>query len=223
MKLQRLIIACVVAVSLAMLGTIGCTTPAPKCDRQCLVDLMEKYVGALANHNPEDLPFAEKVKFTENSDEGVDFLEVGKGLWENATGGPTEFQIYAADPEAQSAACLVVMKEKDKDILLGARIKLDNGKITEAEHLVVRGGAMSMQPYSEMPTLQKARPGFSEDVPKAEQMKREDLIRIGLSYYDALTSEDGTRAPFAKECERRENGMTTAGGTPPAPKEESSP
>jgi hypothetical protein len=49
-------------------------------------------------------------------------------------------------------------------------------------------------------------------------MTREDLIRIGLSYYDALTSEDGTRAPFAKECERRENGMTTAGGTPPKPK-----
>jgi hypothetical protein len=222
MKLQRLIIAFVLAVSLATLGTIGCTTAAPKCDRQCLVDLMQKYVGALANHSPEDLPFAEGVKFTENSEEGVDLLEVGKGLWENATGGPTEFQIYAADPEAQAAACLVVMKEKDKDILLGARIKLDKGKITEAEHLVVRGGERSWQPFSEMPALQKPRPGFSEDVPKAEQMNREDLLRIGLSYYDALTSEDGTRAPFAPECERHENGMTTAGGTPPAPKAKSS-
>jgi hypothetical protein len=218
MKLQRLIIGFVLAVSLVMLGTSGCITTAPKCDRQCLVDLMQKYIGALANHNPQGLPFAEKVKFTENSAEGVDLLEVGKGLWENATGGPTEFQIYAADPEAQAAACLVVMKEKDKDILLGARIKLDNGKITEAEHLVVRGGAMSRQPFSEMPTLQKARAGFAEDIPEAEQMTREDLLRIGLSYYDALTSEDGTRAPFAKECERRENGMTTAGGTPPKPK-----
>jgi hypothetical protein len=207
-----------------MLGTIGSATAAPKCDRQCLVDLIQKYIRALANNNPKDLPFAEKVKFTENSDNGVDFLEVGKGLWENATGGPTEFQIYAADPEAQAAACLVVMKEKNKDILLGARIKLDNGKITEAEHLVVRGGSMSKMPYSSMPTLQKARPGFAEDIPKAEQMKREDLLRIGLSYYDALTSEDGTRAPFAKECERRENGMTTAGGTPPpAPKGKSAP
>jgi hypothetical protein len=221
MKLQRLTIAFVLVVSLAMLGTMGCTTAAPKCDRRCLVDLMQKYVGALANHNPNDLPFADKVKFTENSAEGVDLLEVGKGLWENATAGPTEFQIYAADPEAQAAACLVVMKEKDQDILLGARIKLDNGKITEAEHLVVRGGGMSRQPFSEMPSLQKPRPGFSEDIPQAEQMKREDLLRIGLSYYDALTSEDGTRAPFAAECERHENGMTTAGGTPPAPKKES--
>lgn len=220
MKLLRLIIAFTLIVSLAMLGT-GCTKTDPKCDRQGLVDLMQKYVGALANHNPEDLPFAEQVKFTENSEEGVDLLEVGKGLWENATGGPTEFQIFAADPETQTAACLVVMKEKDQDILLGARIKLDKGKITEAEHLVVRGGSMSRQPFSEMPSLQKARPGFSEDIPQAEQMKREDLIRIGLSYYDALTSEDGTRAPFATECERHENGMITAGGPPPAPKKDS--
>jgi hypothetical protein len=222
MKLQRVVIVFVLAVSLVMLGTMGCTTAVPKCDRQCLVDLMQKYVGALANHSPKDLPFAEKVKFTENSNEGVDVLEVGKGLWENATGGPTTFQIYAADPEAQAAVCLVVMKEKDKDILLGARIKLDNGKITEAEHLVVRGGAMGGQSFSDMPSLQKARPGFAEDIPAAERMKREDLIRIGLSYYNALTSEDGTRAPFAKECERHENGMTTAGGTPPAPKKDGS-
>jgi hypothetical protein len=208
MKFQRLTIAFALAVSLCMFGMTGCATDAANCDRQCLIDLMQRYVGALANHDPKSLPFAEKVKF----------LEVGKGLWENATAGPTDFQICAADPEAQAAACLVVMKEKEKDILLGARIKLENGKITEAEHLVVRGGSMNSRPYGEMPTLQKARTGFSEDVPEAEQMTREDLNRIGLSYYDALTSEDGTRAPFAPECERRENGMTTAGGSPPAGK-----
>jgi hypothetical protein len=49
------------------------------------------------------------------------------------SGGPAEFQIFAADPEAQAAACLVVMKEKDKDIMLGARIKLENGKLYEIE------------------------------------------------------------------------------------------
>lgn len=237
MKLQRLVIVLVLSISLAMLGTMGCTkadtekadtkkvdtekadtkTADIKYDRQGLVDLMQKYVGALASHNPQELPFAENVKFTENSSEGEDVLAVGQGLWENATGGPTEFQIYAADPEAQAAACLVVMKETDKDILLGARIKLDNGKITEAEHLVVRGGGMGGGSFGDMPTLQKPRPGFAEDIPEAERMSREDLTRIGLSYYDALTSEDGTRAPFADECERRENGITTAGGTPPAP------
>ena len=172
MKLHRLTLSVTLVVLLVMIGMIGCTASDSRYDRQGLVDLMQTYVGALANHNPEGLPFAEKVKFTENSEKTVEFLEVGKGLWENATGGPTEFQIYAADPEAQAAACLVVMKENDKDIMLGARIKLENGKIIEAEHLVVRGGAMGGQAFSQMPTLQKARPGFSEDIPEAERMTR---------------------------------------------------
>jgi hypothetical protein len=46
---------------------------------------------------------------------------------------------------------------------------------------------------------------------------------VGLSYYDALTGEDGTLAPMAKECERHENGMTTAGGKPPEPKTPATP
>jgi hypothetical protein len=217
MKAKQWTIVFAVAVSIAMLGAMSPAMAAPKCDRQCLVDLMQKYLGALVKHNPKSLPFADKVKFTENNDKGIETLEIGKGLWATASGGPTDFQIFAADPEGQAAACLVVMKENDKELMLGARIKLVNGKITEAEHLVVRGGGSMPMNFSQ-PILQKARPGFSEDVPKAEQMKREDLIKIGLSYYDALTGEDGTLAPFAKECERHENGMVTAGGAPVAAK-----
>jgi hypothetical protein len=62
--------------------------------------------------------------------------------------------------------------------------------------------------------LKKPRPGLLEDVAPADRMQRWQLLNIGRSYYDALTGEDGTLAPFADECERRENGMTTAGGSP---------
>ncbi|MBN1908064.1 MAG: hypothetical protein JW927_23505 [Deltaproteobacteria bacterium] len=215
MKMQRLCITLLLIVSLAIMGMACSGKKAQEYDRQGLVDLMQKYIGSLVKHTPGDLPFADQVKYTENSDKGIEFLAVGKGLWETATEGPKGFEIYAADPVAQAAATLVVMKENNKDIILGARIKLENGKITEAEHLVVRGESMSKQPYSSMPSLQKARPGFAEDIPAAEQMTREDLLKIGESYYDTLTSEDGKRSPFAKECERHENGMTTAGGKPP--------
>jgi len=190
---------------------------AEKCDRQCLDGLMHKYLEALVKHDPKSLPFADKVKFTESTDKTIEVMEVGKGLWETASEGPKEFKIFAADPEGQAAACLVVMKEKEKDMMLGARIKLEKGKITEAEHLIVRGGGSMPMNFSQ-PSLAKSRPGFYEDIPKAERMKRDDLVRIGLAYYDALTGEDGKLAPFAKECERHENGMTTAGGAPPAAK-----
>jgi hypothetical protein len=48
------------------------------------------------------------------------------------------------------------------------------------------------------------------------------MLDIGLSYYDALTGEDGTLAPFALECQRRENGGISVGGRKedfPEPKE----
>jgi hypothetical protein len=44
------------------------------------------------------------------------------------------------------------------------------------------------------------------------------MLDIGLSYYEALTGEDGTLAPFAEECERRENGSASVGGKREAPK-----
>ena len=211
MKSKRLIIALGVTVSLVILGAFGPAVAAPSatCDRQCLVNFMQQYLAALVKHDPKAVPFASKVKFTENAAE----IPVGKGLWETASGGPSEFQIYAADPIAQAVACLVIMKEKDKDILLGARLKIVGGKITEAEHLAARNNVNSSQPG-----LQKPRPGLLEDVTPSDRMKRDQLIKIGLSYYDALTGEDGKLAPFADECERHENGMPTAGGKPPEPK-----
>jgi hypothetical protein len=179
---------------------------APACDRQCLVTLMQNYLAALVKHDPNSVPFGDEVKFTENTAN----IPVGYGLWVTASGGPTEFQIYAADPIAQQVACLVVMKENsNQDVLLGVRLRLQRGKIAEAEHHVVRENLS----YA-MPNLQKPRPGLVEDLAPEDRTPRDQMIDIGLSYYDALTGEDGTLAPFAEECERRENGSTSVGGKP---------
>ena len=166
---------------------------------------MQNYLAALVKHDPTAVPFAKEVKFTENTAN----IPVGDGLWVTASGGPTGFQVYAADPVAQQVACLVVMKENsNQDVLLGVRLALQRGKITEAEHHVVREDLLA----GAMPNLQKPRPGLVEDLAPADRTPRDQMLDIGLAYYDALTGEDGTLAPFAKECERRENGSTSVGG-----------
>jgi hypothetical protein len=229
MKFKQMIVALGVFASLILLVACGPqakqepdqstqatqeSAQGVKFDRQGLLDLMGKYLAALVKHDPSAVPFADKVKFTESTAE----IPVGKGLWVTASGGPSEFQIYAADPVAQQVACLVMMKEINKDILLGARLKYVNGKITEAEHLVIRDLGTSPMGQGALANLQKPRPGLLEDVAPSERMMREQLLKIGLTYYDALTGEDGKLAPFANECERHENGATTAGGKPPEPK-----
>lgn len=37
------------------------------------------------------------------------------------------------------------------------------------------------------------------------------MLKIGLSYYDALVNSDGKAAPFADDCVRHENGLQTTG------------
>lgn len=215
MKKRQWLIAVAVVACLAVSGAFGTAFAAQntKCDRQCLVNMMQQYLAALVKHDPKAVPFAEKVKFVESTAN----IPVGKGLWITASDGPKDFQIYAADPVAQQVACLVMMKESGKDILLGARLKLENGKITEAEHLVVRTLGTGPGGQAVMANLKTPRPGLLGDLAPAERTPRAQMLKAGLAYYDALTGEDGKLAPFAPECERHENGIITAGG-PPRPK-----
>jgi hypothetical protein len=213
MKSRQLIIA--LGAVLVLLEAFGPAVAAPKCDRQCLVDLMQQYLAALVKHDPGAVPFGHEVKFVENTAN----IPVGYGLWVTASRGPSDFQIYAADPVGQQVACLVMMKENNnQDVLVGVRLRLQRGKIAEAEHHVIRENLANS-----LPNLQKSRPGLVEDLDPADRTPRDQMIDIGLSYYDALTGEDGTLAPMADECERHENGMVTAGGKPPEPKTKTAP
>ena len=205
MKMKRLGI---VLAFTALLVTPGFLQSAQTCDRQCLVDLMKDYLAALVAHDPSAVPFDPYVKFTENTAE----IPVGYGLWETASGGPSAFQVYAADPVSQQVVALAMMKENNnQDILLGARLALKRGKIAEAEHHVVPGNEIHLQ------NLITPRPGLVEDISPEDRTPRGQMLDIGLSYYDALTGEDGTLAPFALECQRRENGGISVGGKKEAP------
>jgi len=103
------------------------------------------------------------------------------------------------------------MKEDDKPVLLALRLKLRDGQITEAEHLLARNLT-----ERNLPNLQSPRPGLLAWVPLAERVPREQMLKIGASYYDALVNSDGKAAPFADDCVRRENGMQTTSNPPPA-------
>jgi hypothetical protein len=205
MNMKRLGIALVLLTSLMAPAFLQAATQT--CDRECLVTVMKNYLAALVAHNPSAVPFDQYVKFTQNTAN----IPVGYGLWETASGGPSEFQIYAADPVNQQVAGLFMMKELKKNILLGVRLALKRGKIAEVEHHIVPENEIHLQ------NLVTPRPGLVEDISPEERTPREQMYDIGLSYYDALTGEDGTLAPFAQECQRRENGGISVGGKREAP------
>ncbi len=147
------------------------------------------------------------MRFTENTEE----IKVGEGLWIGASEAPSAFKVYAIDPATGQAAFYGVMRERGRPIQLVLRLKLVNGRITEIEHVINRsvGGAAAMA------NLQAPRPALLADVPAAERTPRDEMINAADDYFEAIEHNDGSLAPFAPDCDRRENGAKTTNNNPP--------
>lgn len=181
-----------------------------KTDREGMIALMEQYLAALAKHDPSGVPLAENVKLVENTE----VTPVGKGLWETATSGPTEFRIFVADPAAGQIGFIGVIGENGKPTILGARLKIEDGKITEIDHLVVHSMGDSLNP-----NMSHVRPDLLTPVDPSERVPRQEMLKIANSYYEAIVQDNGDIAPFADSCQRRENGGITANDQTQTPEE----
>jgi len=171
---------------------------------------MDKYLNALAQHDPSGIPFAKDVKLVENTEP----IKIGEGLWKTATGGPADFRIYVADTTAGQVAFMGVIRENNYPTILAVRLKVAGGKISEIDHLVVHSNGTPLNP-----NMSKVRPGLVEPVSPSERVPREEMLRIANSYYEAIVKDDGTIAPFADESQRRENGGITANDQTQTPEE----
>jgi hypothetical protein len=192
------------AVALAALGalTLAPRANAQTCDRACLIHITDQYLAAIVAHDPSKAPLAPGVLFVEN----VKRMKPGEGLWKTATGGPTAFKVYVPDVTLQQAGFIGVVQQDGKPTMLALRLKVENGKITQAEHLVAApmGGAKNAN-------IAVVRPALLADIPAARRLPHDKLLAIGKTYYNALDDNVGAEAPFAADCQRRENGATTAG------------
>ena len=74
---------CLAVMMCLSLASVACgvKTVDKKCDRKCLIDLMDKYLAALVRHDPSGVPLAADVQFVENTEK----MPIGKGLWETAS------------------------------------------------------------------------------------------------------------------------------------------
>lgn len=179
-------------------------------NRTSLVNLMDHYLQALAKNDPSGVPLAKNVKLVENTK----VTPIGKGLWETATGGPTEFRIYVADSVAGQIGFLGVIEENHKPTILGARLKVINGKIKEIDHLVIHSDGRPLHP-----NMSKVRLGLLQSLQTSERVPRDQMLEIANSYYKAIVRDNGDLAPFAEECQRRENGSITANDQTQTPEE----
>lgn len=174
---------------------------ANTCDRDCLKKLADSYVAAMVAHDPAKVPLARDVKMVEN----IQRIRPGEGLWKSASAAPTTFRIYVPDTVAQQVGYMAVLREDGQPIQLALRLKLEGGRITEAEHVVVH-----RLNEANLSNLQTPRAPLVSPVPDAWRDSRARLLSIGAAYYDALDLNNGSLAPFADDCVRYENGGQSA-------------
>jgi hypothetical protein len=201
--LVPMLIAVVVAICPALVradNAIDCKS------RACYDRLVDDYLAALVAHDPGRIAFAPDARFIEN----IKATRIGDGLWKTATAVPTTFKIYVPDPVSGQVGFIGVLQEGGKPVLLALRLKVFQGHIVEAEHIIARD-----LPEHSLANLQAPRKAFDKVLPEALRMPRYELKGIAYSYYDALNFADGELSPMARDCDRHENGMETSGSRLP--------
>ena len=81
-------------------GLTDHSVPRVDCDRACLEGFATSYVAALAAKDPSRAPFADDIKFTENSVE----MPIGEGLWGSVTAIDPKDGMVPADTETANVA-----------------------------------------------------------------------------------------------------------------------
>ena len=198
------------ALVLGLTGFSGAGAPARAaggCDAQCLSAIGDQYRAAYLAHDRGKAPFAAHVRFTENMAE----LPFPDGSWDVVTRevGPA---VTFTDPKTGGVGIYTAIMMHDTPAFLAIRLKVQQGKITEIEHLMSTKRAVSgpPTPIGDVSKLVHD-PDFARPLTAAEKRPRADLIRIADGYYDTLARNDGTlHTDFMPQCHRIENGLETA-------------
>ena len=183
----------------------GLTVPSStSCDRACLTRTIDNYLAALERRDPTGLQVIDNVRFTENGTN----QKLGQGLWRTAN-SLGRYRIYIIDPDSGAVAVQTVLKDGDEVIQLQVRLRITNEGISEIETLIARAGDTCCWAPEQLDSLS---PVFTERIPIADRMTREQLVAAADAYFTALhtagTSEY-RRVAVDPLMNRYENGKRT--------------
>lgn len=177
---------------------------AEACDEHCLVDLADRYMAALVARQPESLPWADRVRFTEN---GVG-LRIGEGLWGSVRGKAPD-ALRVADPKTGNVTWYGVVSDHDLPAYYGMRLKVIDRRIAEVESFVAR--ARNPGPFGDAARF-TIDPSYEQALTRNERQSRKRMVGLVQAYTRALNKGDGSAARIAPTCTRVENGMDVSSG-----------
>jgi len=220
---------------LGALGGVGSASAQAVCDRTCLRTLLDQYLAAVIKHDPKAAPLVVGFRQTENAIN----VSPGGGVWKTVT-GLGKMQRRYVDPVSGQAGYYGLIEEGGSVALATVRLRIENRALAEAEWYLARandpglnGPRQPGRPPANLlnPEYLIANPPPDRMVPNARRLSRNELVAVVNSYFDAITSHDGSVALTHPGCGRAENGTpapagrflppvappTVPAGAPPAP------
>lgn len=178
------------------------------CGRACLLQAVDGYLAALAEHDATRLSAAGPVRFTEN---GV-ALPMGSALWRTVSRVEPPLATFA-DAEHETGAVVAGVEEAGRPALLTAWLKIDHGRVVALDTLVARKENSS---YLNPPGWRTPRPALAAALPASERSPGPTMTKAADAYLAGLTG--GRELPsFAADCNRVENGVQTTNVAAPLP------
>ncbi len=172
---------------------------AELCSRESLQSAINSYLAAQKAGEPSIMRLATNVKYSENMkerpiDDGVLF----KAL-------PVVFQRSFLDVDACRTFSEIVVTDIEHPYVVGVRLKVENGSISEIESIVTDEGdwkfnADNYMKYSSEEDWHVLKP--------SERVDRQTLIDAANAYMDRFTYED-VKVPWGIPCARLEGGEYT--------------
>jgi hypothetical protein len=183
---------------------------ANECDRACLKTSLDQYLNAVIKHDPSAAPLLVGFRQTENAT----VVKFGTGLWKTLTGlGKMQRRYF--DPVSGQVAYFGLIEESGAPAVVTLRLKVENKKITEAEWIIARKGDPGLNGPAGGnvfdPDNLIANPPPERTLTKDARMSRETMLAITNSYFDGITTHDGSIIMAFPGCARLENGTTMTG------------
>lgn len=200
---------------LVLAGGANAFAAGNDCDRACLKSTLDQYLNAVIKHDPTAAPLFVGFRQTDNAV----VVRPGTGVWKTVTALGKAQRRYL-DPVSGQAGFFGTVEEGGDSAIVTVRVKVEQRKITEAEWLIARKGdpglngpAAPGQPAGNFfePDNLAANSPPERVVAKEARSSREALLAATNSYFDGITSHDGSIIMAYPGCSRTENGNTVTG------------
>jgi len=166
--------------------------------REKLESLLDRYAEALASRDAHALPLGPSVRYTENGQA----IGLDEGLWATATSVSSR-QIRFVDTASGNAGFMAEVFEHGAPACMTVRLKVEQDRVTEIEHLVVRSRMSLFNPEGFV------RESLFHGIEPAKRASRAFLEQTPHRYFDGIERDDGSIIPVEDDCLRLENGVQT--------------